>query len=37
VLGVVVKGRARAYSTNQLNFHEIVIDELAGVPILVTY
>jgi len=37
VLGVVIKGQARAYSTNQLNDHEMVIDELSGVPILVTY
>jgi Protein of unknown function (DUF3179) len=37
VLGVVVGTQARAYSTNQLNDHEMVIDEIAGVPVLVTY
>jgi hypothetical protein len=37
VLGLVVGKQARAYSTNQLNDHEIVIDEIAGVPVLVTY
>jgi hypothetical protein len=37
VLGLVVGKQARAYSTNQLNEHEMVIDEVGGVPILVTY
>ena len=37
VLGVVIGKEARAYSTNQLNQHEMVIDEIAGVPVLVTY
>jgi hypothetical protein len=37
VLGLVVGKQARAYSTNQLNEHEMVIDEIAGVPVLVTY
>jgi hypothetical protein len=37
VLGLVVNGQARAYSTNQLNDHEMVIDEVGGVPVLVTY
>jgi hypothetical protein len=37
VLGLVVGKEARAFSTNQLNEHEMVIDELAGVPVLVTY
>jgi hypothetical protein len=37
VLGLVVGGAARAYSTNQLNEHEMVLDEVAGVPLLVTY
>jgi hypothetical protein len=37
VLGVVLDGQARAYSTNQLNEHEVVIDEIAGIPVLVTY
>jgi hypothetical protein len=37
VIGFVLGDQARAYSTNQLNDHEMVIDEVAGVPILVTY
>jgi hypothetical protein len=37
VLGLVLGGQARAWSTNQLNKHEMVIDEIAGTPILATY
>jgi Protein of unknown function (DUF3179) len=37
VLGLVLGGEARAYSTNQLNEHEMVIDTIAGTPVLVTY
>jgi hypothetical protein len=37
VLGLVIGSEARAYSTNQLNEHEMVIDSLADTPILVTY
>jgi hypothetical protein len=37
VLGLVLGKQARAFSTNQLNDHEMVIDEIAGVPVLVTY
>ena len=37
VLGVVVGGQARAYSTNQLNDHEMVLDDIAGTPVLVSY
>jgi hypothetical protein len=37
VLGVVIDGEARAYSTNQLNRHEMVIDQIGETPILVTY
>ncbi len=37
VLGLVVGNEARAYSTNQLNKHEMVLDEIAGTPVLVTY
>lgn len=37
VLGLVIGGEARAYSTNQLNDHEMVVDTLAGAPVLVTY
>ena len=37
VLGLLIGGEARAYSTNQLNEHEMVVETLAGTPILVTY
>jgi hypothetical protein len=37
VLGLAVGQEARAYSTNQLNKHELVLDEIAGIPVLVTY
>jgi hypothetical protein len=37
VLGLVLGGEARAYSTNQLNKHEMVLDQVAGTPVLVTY
>ncbi len=37
VLGLVIGSEARAYSTNHLNDHEMVVDTLAGTPILVTY
>jgi len=37
VLGLVLGGQARAYSTNQLNDHEMVIDDVGGVPVLITY
>jgi len=37
VLGLVVGKEARAFSTNQLNEHEMVIDKVGGVPVLVTY
>ena len=37
VLGVEISGQARAYPIKILNLHEIVNDELAGVPIVVTY
>jgi hypothetical protein len=37
VLGVLLDGEARAYSTNQLNRHEMVIDQIGDTPILVTY
>ena len=37
VLGLVVGQDARAYSTNQLNKHEMVLDEVGGIPVLVTY
>jgi hypothetical protein len=37
VVGVVVNGEARAYPITVLNVHEVVNDELGGVPIAVTY
>jgi len=37
VIGVVVDGKARAYSMWQLDNHEIVNDTVAGVPIAVTW
>jgi hypothetical protein len=37
VLGLVIREEVRAYSTNQLNEHEMVIDTIAGTPVLVTY
>jgi Protein of unknown function (DUF3179) len=37
VLGLVLGNEIRAYSTNQLNEHEMVLDDIAGTPVLVTY
>lgn len=37
VLGVTAEGEAKAYPLKILNWHEIVNDEIAGRPILVTY
>ena len=37
VLGLVIGEEARAYSTNQLNEHEMVLDTIAGTPVLVSY
>ena len=37
VIGVEINGKARAYPLNVMNVHEIVNDELAGVPIAVTF
>ncbi|MFM1936376.1 MAG: hypothetical protein RI990_1335 [Planctomycetota bacterium] len=37
VAGVVVNGEARAYPLSILNAHEVINDELGGVPIAVTY
>jgi hypothetical protein len=37
VIGLVINGRARAYPLRILTWHEIVNDELAGVPVTVTY
>lgn len=37
VVGVTLAGQARAYPLRILALHEVVNDELAGIPILVTY
>ncbi len=37
VVGVIINGQARAYPLRILTWHEIVNDELAGVPITITY
>ncbi len=37
VIGLIINGKARAYPLRILTWHEIVNDELAGVPITVTY
>ena len=37
VLGVSINGDHRAYALNQLSRHEIVNDEVGGVPVAVTW
>ncbi len=37
VLGVAVKGGAKAYPVKILNWHEAVNDSIAGLPILATW
>jgi hypothetical protein len=37
VMGVEIDGRAKAYPVGLLNEREMVNDELAGIPILVTW
>lgn len=37
VIGITVKGEARAYPIKVLNWHEAVNDTINGVPIVVTY
>jgi hypothetical protein len=37
VIGVEINGTSRAYPLNVMNVHEVVNDELAGVPIAVTF
>lgn len=37
VLGVAIGGQVRAYPIRILNWHEVVNDQLGGVPIVVTY
>ncbi len=37
VVGVTVAGESRAYPIRILNWHEVINDELGGIPILVAY
>jgi hypothetical protein len=37
VMGVVINGEAKAYPVSVLKFREMVNDEIAGIPILVTW
>lgn len=37
VMGVVIEGKAKAYPVSVLRFREMVDDELAGWPILVSW
>ena len=37
VIGLIINGKARAYPLRVLTWHEIVNDELAGVPVTITY
>ncbi len=37
VMGVTINGESKAYPVGMLNFREMVIDELGGVPILVSW
>ena len=37
VLGVSINGEHRAYPLNQLSRHEIVNDEVGGVPVAITW
>lgn len=37
VIGVEIDGEAKAYPVDHLNGHELVIDELNGIPILVSW
>lgn len=37
VMGVAIDGAAKAYPVNVLNFREMVIDRLRGIPLLVSW
>ena len=37
VIGITINGESRAYPINILNWHEIVNDQIQGVPVSVTY
>ena len=37
VIGITINGESRAYPINILNWHEIVNDQIKGVPVSITY
>ena len=37
VLGLVIRGKARAYAVTMLSYHHVVNDVIAGIPVAVTY
>ena len=37
VLGLVVRGKARAYAVTMLSYHHVVNDVIEGIPVAVTY
>ena len=37
VLGIAMKGQAKAYPVRILNWHEVVNDDIAGQPVLVSW
>lgn len=37
VIGITINGESRAYPINILNWHEIVNDQIQGIPVSVTY
>jgi hypothetical protein len=37
VIGVEIGGRARAYPIKILNWHEVVNDDISGLPVAVTF
>ncbi|MDP3937449.1 MAG: DUF3179 domain-containing protein [Deltaproteobacteria bacterium] len=37
VLGIAIGGRAKAYPLRILNWHEVVNDEIGGLPVVITY
>ena len=37
VIGVVIKGEAKAYPIRVMSWHELVNDQIGGVPVLVSW
>lgn len=37
VLGIAIGGKAKAYPVRILNWHEVVNDEIGGLPVVITY